>query len=253
MPQKLKLENLEDKLFVVAGGGCFGAKAVMFAKDVHAKVVVVDDRFDCEASNFVEKIVRGGGIAKALSVKPGYATLFVQDAVEFLVRLVGTKAPDYIVPAIPGNLAAKVVKRWLEHKGLVVEVKSQALKDVLKDIPENLILLCDENVGVIITSYMPKGSLCRVPCNQPVNFCPTTGRGKIGPMHRVLANVVHDKVTLGKILVSHIFRQEFGSFQGSELTSFLSDVEKLNVPCSLAVGTACSCHGILNLFSVRAF
>jgi len=248
----MKSENLKNKLFVVAGGGYFGAKAVMFGKDVHAKVVVVDERFDCEASSFVEAIVREGSIAKAVSVKPGYATLFVYDAVEFLVRLVGIRSPDYIVPAIPGNLAAKVVKRWLEHKGLVAEGKSHALKDVLKDIPENLVLLCDENAGVIITSYMPNGNLCRIPCDQPVDFCPTTGRGKIGPMHRVLANVVHEKVTLGKIFASHIFRQEFGSFQGSELASFLSDVEKLSCPYSLAVGTACKCHGILNLFSVRA-
>ena len=39
----MKSENLKNKLFVVAGGGYFGAKAVMFGKDVYAKVVVVDE------------------------------------------------------------------------------------------------------------------------------------------------------------------------------------------------------------------
>lgn len=136
----MKLENLENKLFVVAGGGYFGAKALIFAKDMHAKVIVIDNKSDCEASSFVDEIVKEDNVARALNVKPSSATLFVHDAVELLVRLVGIKTPDYIVPAIPGNLAARVVKSWLECKGLVVKGKSKALKNVLKEIPESLIL-----------------------------------------------------------------------------------------------------------------
>jgi len=247
----MKLENLKNKLIVVAGGGHFGAKAVTFAKDMYSRVVVIDNKLDCEASRFVEEIVKEGHIRRALNIEAGSATLFVYDAVEFLVNLLGITAPDYIVPTIPGNLAGKVVKRWLECKGLVVESKSNAMKSMVKDIPESLILHYDEDVGIIITSYMFKGSLCRVPCDQPLDFCPTTGRIKIGPMHRILAYATYDKVALSKILVGHLIGEEVGCFQGSELTSFLSDIERLKAPYSLAIGTACDCHGILNLFSIR--
>ena len=245
------VEDLKNKLTVVAGGGYFGTKAVIFAKDKCARVVVIDDKNDCEASRFVDEILEEEDIRRALNVKVGSVALFVCDAVELLVRLMGITAPDYIVPAIPGNLAGKVVKRWLEYKGLVVESKSEAMKNVVKDIPESLILHCDEEVGVIITSYMSKGSLCKVPCDQPMDFCPTSGKLKIGPMHRILAYATHNKVTLSKILVGHMLGQDVGCFQGSELASFLSDTKRLKAPYSLAMGTACNCHGILNLFSIR--
>lgn len=243
--------DLKNRLVVVAGGGYFGTKAVIFSKDKCARVVVIDNKIDCEASRLVDKIVKEEDIREVLNIKAGSATLFVCDAVGLLVSLMGVTAPDYIVPAIPGNLAGKVVKRWLEYRGLVVETKSEAMKNVVKDIPESLILHCDEEKGVMITSYMPEGSLCKVPCDQPRGFCPTTGMVKIGPMHRILAYATHDKVTLSKILVGHMLGEEVGCFQGSELASFLLGTERLKAPYSLAMGTACDCHGILNLFSIR--
>lgn len=248
----MKLGNLKNKLIVVAGGGYFGTKAVMLGKEMHARVGVIDNKIDCEASKFVDEIVKEEDIQRALNIEAGSATLFLCDAVEFLVRLLRITTPDFIFPAMPGNLAGKVIKRQLEHEGLVVESKSKVIKKVMKDIPESLILLCDEKMGVIITSYMFEGSTCRVPCDQPMDFCPTTGRLKIGPMHRILAYATHDKVTLSKILVGHILGEAVGSFEGPELASFLSDVMRLKTPYSLAIGTACDCHGILNLFSIHA-
>lgn len=249
---KMKLEFLKNKLIVVAGGGFFGTKAVMFGKDVHARVGVIDNRIDCEASKFVDEIIKEEDIQRILDIEAGSATLFVCDAVDFLVHLLGIAAPDFIFPAIPGNLSGKLIKRQLEYEGLVVESRSEVTKKVVKDIPESLIFLCDENMGVIITSYMFKGGMCRVPCDQPADFCLTTGRLKMGPMHRILAFATHDKVTLSKILVSRVFGETVGSFEGPELASFLSDVKRLKAPYTLAIGTACDCHGILNLFSIHA-
>jgi len=252
---KLKPENFQNKLVLIAGGGYFGTKAVILAKDVNARVVVVDNKIDCEASEFVDEIIRETDVHKTSDVKAGSAALFVCDAVEFSVRLMMITSPDYIVPAMHGHFAGKLVKKWLECKGLEVKSKLCVVENVLKDIPQSLILHCDKEMGVIITSYMSKGKLCKVPCDQPMDICPTTGMPKIGPMHRILAYATHDKVTTSKILVGHTLwgrkGGEVGYFQGSELTSFLSETKLLKTPYSLAIGTACDCHGILNLFSVR--
>lgn len=252
---KLKPENFQDKLVMIAGGGYFGTKAVILAKDVHAKVVVVDNKIDCKASEFVDEIITETDIHKTSDVKAGSAALFVCDAVEFIIRLMMITPPDYIVPAMHGHFAGKLVKKWLECEGLEVKSTLSVFENVVKDIPQSLILHCDKEMGVIITSYMSKGKLCTVPCDQPMDICPTTGITKMGPMHRILASATHDKVTRSKILVGHTLwgrkGEEVGYFQGSALTSFLSDTKRFKTPYSLAIGTACDCHGILNLFSVH--
>lgn len=243
--------ELTNKLIVVAGGGYFGTRAVRFAKEMGGRVVAVDSRIDCEASKFVDEIVEGENLRGALKVRAGSATLFVFDAVEFLSLLLKVTVPDYIAPAVPGHLAGKVVKSWLEQEGLVVECGSEAMRDVVDGIPEGLIVKKDEGMGVIITSYMQEGGQCKVPCDQPLDRCQTTGRLKKGPMYRILTNAARNKVTLSKVLFSHNLREEVGLFEGSELMSFLSDVKNLKTPYSLAIGTACGCHGILNLFLVK--
>jgi len=244
-------EDLRNKLVVVAGGGYFGTKAVRLAKDMGGRVVAIDSRVDCEASKFVDGIVEGEDLHGILNVRAGSATLFVFDAVEFLSRLMKATVPDYIAPSVPGHLAGKFVKNWLEREGLVVECGSKAMKDVIGGIPEGLIIHQDEGIGLIITSYMQEGGQCKVPCDQPLDRCQTTGRPKVGPMYRILTYATRDKVTLSKVLLSHNLRGEVGFFEGSELMSFLLDVERLKAPYSLAIGTACNCHGILNLFSIR--
>jgi hypothetical protein len=252
--QKLKPENFRDKLVLIAGGGYFGTKAVIIAKDVHSKVVVVDNKIDCRASELVDKIITETDVHKISDMKAGSAALFVCDAVEFIVRLMMITSPDYIVPAMHGHFAGKLVKKWLECEGLEVKSTSNVVENVLKEFPQRLILQCDKEMGVIITSYMSKGNLCKVPCDQPIDICPATGIAKMGPMHHILACATHDKVTLSKILVGHTLwgrkGGEVGYFQGSTLMSFLSDTKQLKTPYSLAVGTACDCHGILNLFYV---
>jgi|GEM_PF-583727 hypothetical protein len=246
----MESEDLKNKLVVVAGGGYFGTKAVRLAKDMGGKVVVIDSRVDCEASKFVDRIVKGEDLHGTLNVGAGSATLFVCDAVEFLSHIMKVTVPDYIVPSVPGHLAGKLVKNWLEREGLVVECGSEAMRSVVEGIPESLVVHQDKGMGIIITSYMQEGGECRIPCDQPLDRCKTTGRPKSGLMYHILAHATRE-VTLSKILFSHNLGGEVGLFEGSELMSFLSDVERLKAPYSIAIGTSCSCHGILNLFSVR--
>lgn len=128
----------------------------------------------------------------------------------------------------------------------------KALRNVGKDVPESLIQDFNEGMGVISASYMFKEKSCKVPCDQPSNFCPTTGRPKMGPMHQILTFATHNKSTASKVLISRMLGKEAGCFRGPGLTSFLSDAKRIKTPYSITIGTACSCHGILNLFSIRS-
>ncbi|KXB02327.1 hypothetical protein AKJ45_00120 [candidate division MSBL1 archaeon SCGC-AAA261F19] len=113
---KMKLEDLRNKLIVVAGGGYFGTKAAIFSKDMHARVVVVDNRVDCKASKFVDKIVEEVDIHESLNIKPSSATLFVCDAVDFLVRLMKIAKPDFIAPLYQGILRGRWLRSGLKTK-----------------------------------------------------------------------------------------------------------------------------------------
>lgn len=245
------MSEFRNKLIVIAGGGKFGARAAITSKKLLARTILVDKIPDCKASRLADEKVEGVGLERVLTVKPGNVTFFVCDAVEFLTNCLEAITPDYIVPAVPGNLTGLVVKRWLEKGGFDVKSDPKAMNRVLENVPKRLLLHLDKNSAVIITSYMPKGKLCKVPCDQPVDLCPTTGRAKIGSMHHILTRAVRNRVTCSKIVYSHKLGPEVGCFGGTEFASFLSHIEQLEIPYSLAIGTSCDCHGILNLFSVN--
>ncbi|MEM3382464.1 MAG: hypothetical protein QXL52_05325 [Nitrososphaerales archaeon] len=241
---------LKDKLIVIAGGGYFGTEALISAKESFAKIILLDEFPDCKASKFVEEIIDGIDLEKAMDVKASYAKFFICDAVKFLIDFLRKTTPDYIVPAIPGNLTGKLVMMWLENRGFKIKVESGLAEEVLDDIPKSMVNYYDKESGTIITSYMPKGSLCEIPCDQPLEFCPTTGKPKAGAMYKVLEYATWNKVKASKIIRSHKLQRNVGCFKGEELTSFLSYINQIEKPYSIAIGTACACHGILNVFSV---
>jgi hypothetical protein len=242
--------SFKDKLIVIAGGGYFGTEALISAKESFAKIILLDEFPDCKASKFADEIVKGIDLNKAMEVKANNVKFFICDAVRFLTDFLRKVTPDYIVPAIPGNLTGKLVMRWLEDQGFKIRVESRLVKEVLDDIPKSMVNHYDKNSGTIITSYMPKGRLCKIPCDQPLDFCPTTGKPKAGAMYKVLEHATWNKVKASKIIRSHKLQRDVGCFRGEELTSFLSCIDQIERPYSLAIGTACVCHGIMNIFSV---
>lgn len=242
--------TLRDKLVVIAGGGYFGTEALISAKESFAKIILLDVFPDCKASGLVDEIINGIDLGEALNVKANEAKLFICDAIRFLVDFLKKVIPDYIVPAVPGNLTGKLVMTWLEDQGFKINFESRLLKEVLEDIPKSMINYYDEDSGIIVTSYMPKGSLCKIPCDQPLEFCPTTGKPKAGTMYKILEYATWDKVKASKILCSQKLQRNVGCFKGGELASFLSYIDRIERPYSIAIGTACACHGILSVFSV---
>jgi len=239
---------LKGKLVFVMGGGKFGIRALRYLKAKGAKVLVADVNSNCIASSEVD--VQAAGFSVLDSLADGQAAFLVGDAVDLLLGLMETKVPDLVVTAIPSNAVAKVVEGWIAKRGIKLEVHRKGIPKVLENIPKSLVSVVDEYSGVIVVSYMPSHMRCRENCMPPKDVCASTGRPKLASMDKLLEFAVYNNVDASAILMSRQLTGGLGAIDGKELHSLLKRLENLNKPYTLAIGTACDCHGILNLAKV---
>jgi S-adenosylhomocysteine hydrolase len=237
--------TLKGKLVFVMGGGKFGTNALQYLKTKGCKVLVADINPDCKAKPEVD--VHTTGLDVTDSLADGQAAFIVGDAVELLLALLEIKVPDLVVTAIPGNAVAKVVEGWFLKHGCKLEPYSDAVQKVLKNIPESLVSYVDVDSAVIVVSYMPSNLRCRENCMPPKDFCASTGRPKLASMNKLLRFSVYNITDASAIFRSRQLKGGLGAIKGNELCSILERLETLREPCTLAIGTACDCHGIVNL------
>lgn len=240
---------LKGKLVFVMGGGNFGTKALKYLKAKRCKVLVADVNPYCMAKS--EVTIQAAGLDVADSLVDGQAAFLVGDAVEILLPLLETKVPDLVVTAIPGNAAAKVVESWLSKLGYKLEPYRTVIPRVLENIPKSLVSFVDEDSAVIVVSYMPSHMRCRENCMPPKDFCASTGRPKLTSMDKLLQFSVYNLMDTATIFRSRQLTGGLGAIDGKELYSLLKRLDNLNKPYTLAIGTACDCHGILNLTKVK--
>ncbi len=239
---------LKGKLVFVMGGGKFGTRALRYLKAKGAKVLVADVNSNCTASSEVD--VQAAGFSVLDSLADGQAAFLVGDAVDLLLGLMETKVPDLVVTAIPSNAVATVVEGWLAKRGIKLEVHRKVIQKVLENIPKSLVSVVDEYSGVIVVSYMPSHMRCIENCMPPKDVCASTGRPKLASMDKLLEFGVYNNVDASAILMSMQLTGGLGAIDGKEIHSLLKRLENLNKPYTLAIGTACDCHGILNLTKV---
>jgi hypothetical protein len=244
------LTLLKGKLAFVMGGGKFGTRALQYLKAKRCKVLLADINPDCTAKS--EVTVQAASLDVADSLADGQAAFLVGDAVKLLLALLETKVPDLVVTAIPGNAAAKVVTGWLSKRGCKLEPYRKVIPKVLENIPKSLISFVDQDSAVIVVSYMPSHMRCRENCVPPKDFCAVTGRPKLASMDKLLEFSVYNHTDASTILRSRQLKGGLGAIDGKELHSLLKRLENLHKPYTLAIGTACDCHGILNLTKAKA-
>ncbi|MCW4035167.1 MAG: hypothetical protein NWF03_07365, partial [Candidatus Bathyarchaeota archaeon] len=150
----------------------------------------------------------------------------------------------------PGNAVAKLVVGWFAKRGFAAEAYGEAVAGVLDNLPKSLVSFVDEKQAVVVVSYMPAGSRCRDNCLPPKGVCASTGRPKLAPMNRLLEFSVYNLFDCAVVLDSKQLTGGLGAIQGTELVSFLNQLDKMGKPCTLAVGTACDCHGVINLLKI---
>jgi hypothetical protein len=70
-------------------------------------------------------------------------------------------------------------------------------------------------------------------------------------MDKLLEFSVYNLTDATAILRSRQLKGGLGAIDGKELHSLLKRLENLHKPYTLAIGTACDCHGILNLTKAK--
>jgi hypothetical protein len=239
---------LEGKLVFVMGGGKFGTNALRHLKAKGAKVLVADLNTDCVASSEVD--VQADELNVWDSLADGQAAFLVANAVHLLADMLESRVPDLVVTAISGNAVAKVVEVYLAKRGFKLEPHRKAVPKILENIPESLVSVVDEDSGVIVVSYMPSHMRCRENCVPPKDVCALTGRPKLASMNRILEFAVYNQVDVSGVLMSRQLMGGLGAIEGKDLHSLLKRLDELKAPYTLAVGTTCDCHGILNITKI---
>ena len=234
----------EGDFLVCLGGGHFGTKAARLGKECKARTMIIDTNADCAAREIVDVVLTGQG-----TIEAGQVSLIVGDAMEILFSILKGETPQWVIPAAPGHSLGRLVKSWLTAEGLKVAGGGGLLREVLAGLPRRLVLSADEKSGILKSSYMAEGMRCKAGCTQP-GICPVTKRKKPAPMYKLLEFSASEAVDCYKIFLSRQF-DGVGGVPGAEVEKALKYLAGLTPPYSLAIGTSCHCHGILNLFKVE--
>ncbi len=237
-------------LVFIAGGGAFGSRALNdVCKTMRgARVLVADVDESCPARGLVDAVLREGELSEE-GLKAFESMLVVGDAAKVLSKALrmGFK-PEVVVPAIPKHFAADFLRRELEAQGRRVSPKPLALEEALRSFPRDLVLGASAESAMFTSSYMPPRSKCNVPCSQP-SVCPVTGRFKPRPMFELM-RVALRSADAALVLETKRMGDFSGGFYFDELWGFVKEVGAVRGDLTLAVATACRCHGVANFFEV---
>lgn len=217
-------KTMGNKTALIIGGGNYGTKACRYFKGQKTRVILVDNDPECNAKAFV--------------AKEDFVVKDAKDAWDLALKL----KPDFIVPTHPGHTLGKWIREYFHLKPL-----PDSLPNVIKRLPQSLFLGCDEPNARLIFSYMTKGKLCRGDCLPSPNRCALTREPRPAPLYKLLEYAIFELFDCGRIFAAEQLAAGIGAIRTSEFLAFMNEIE-IKKPKTLAVGTACQCHGVLNLF-----
>jgi len=220
----MRRKTMRGKTALVIGGGNFGTKACLFFKQQQARVILVDNDPGCKA--------------QAVVPREDFVVQDARDAWELALNI----KPDFIVPAHAEHTCVRWIKKKFCFKPLPAFIP-----DVTKRLPQSLYLGCDEPEARLIFSYMTRGKLCPEDCSHLTQECVLTREPRPAPLYKLLEYAVFGLFDCSKILASEQMAPGVGAIRTSEFLAFIKEIE-IKKPETLAVGTACLCHGLLNLF-----
>ncbi|MBU0714706.1 MAG: hypothetical protein KJ964_05060 [Verrucomicrobia bacterium] len=216
--------TMGNKTVLVIGGGNYGTKACQYFRAQKARVILMDNDPACKA--------------KELVAQNDFVLKDAQSAWDLALKL----KPDFIVPTCSSHTCGGWIREYFRLSPL-----SDSIADVTRRLPQSLFLGFDEPNASLIFSYMTKGKLCREDCPHPPTECGLTREPRPAPLYKLLEYGVFELFDCAKIFVSEQMAPSVGAIKASDFLAFVQEIE-IKKPKTLAVGTACRCHGILNLF-----
>ncbi|MDG6222905.1 MAG: hypothetical protein QCH99_06560 [Candidatus Bathyarchaeota archaeon] len=236
--------TLKGKSVFVMGGGKFGTNALRYLKTKEAKVLVVDINPNCKAKP--EADIQAYSLDAWNSLKNGQPAFLAGDAYKLLLDLLQTSVPDFVVTAIQGNTIANVVQNWFTKNGFKSEPYLEGVSKVLENLPKSMVFV-NENTAFIAASYMYPDKRCKTNCTAPKNVCALTGRPKPATIESLLKFAVFGVADHCILFSSPLLTAGLGAINGNDLSSLFKKLETFPKPFTLALGTACDCHGVVSL------
>ncbi len=123
----------------------------------------------------------------------------------------------------------------------------EGLSMLKKYLLQSLILRKNKAKSILVLSYMPKGKTCIENCIPPDGYCRLTKEPRPTPVYALLNYAIFGKFDLGKVFISEQIAIGLGGIRTKNVLKVIDEIRE-EKPKTLAIGTACQCHGILNLF-----
>ena len=208
----------------ILGGGRFGQQAAetILNHNPSAKLTIVD-------------------LHPSLHL-PDNSNIIKENAISWLYKnLTPTAAVDKIIPAIPLHLAAEWIKRKLSVGNISVEAV-ELDNSYLQGLPHPI------RHGISQVSISYADFLCPPHCSEP-ELCTFTKKPRPTPLYELL--LAHDFHPLTSCIIrSRQFGAGVGGFYPKDLWNIYGKVKLLS-DASLLLATACKCHGIIDVFTLK--
>ncbi len=163
------------------------------------------------------------------------------DGIEYLeCNLANEADPDWIVPAIPLHVAFEWIRIKLSKTRTVQKIPIP--KALVTELP-NPIAADTGQLYVSIADFE-----CPENCSEPDEVCTHTKKPRLMVLHEYLKSIQLKNVKT-VVIRSHQLAPGVGGYTPQTLFAALNEIEAARGPVSLA--TACSCHGILQLFEQK--
>jgi hypothetical protein len=164
------------------------------------------------------------------------------DGVTFLVQnlAIASRWPDWIIPVIPIHVSYEWIKAMLTDSHRFQQLYLP--DEFVKSLP-NAVRGGDGEIYLSNADFV-----CPETCSEPDRKCTVTREERPRIMHRFLQSLrfgeYHSHVVRSRQLCPGV-----GGFRPRDLFGALETVRDLDVPVLLS--TACSCHGVMQAFSMQ--
>jgi len=165
-----------------------------------------------------------------------------KDGIQYLERnLASAHYPDWIVPAIPLHTAYEWIRTKLSKSHNVQKIAVP--EDFVTELPHPI----NAETGRLYISIAD--FKCPENCPEPDEICTHTGKPRLMVLHEFLKSIQpKDLKTI--VIRSHQLAPGVGGYTPRALFAALKEIEAAQRP--ILIGTACSCHGVMDAFKILA-
>ena len=253
-----------SNLIIIAGGGKFGEKAVLFARKKNFSAILIDKDFNCYASKFIDEKLDINTLQNLdVNYFKAKKIYFLNTDISIILELIEKFKPYYIIPVIPIHLLAEIIKLFFSKNYIRLNSDDTSTEAFFIKADKNIILNYIKEKAVVYLSYAKVNEICPDNCSGPLKYCPNFKREKPISISSYLKNYFEAKDVIKiikkdfiKIMIlaeSYQLMPGLGGLKGKHIKMIIDTLNKsinslLKVSFKCIIATTCNCHGVINFF-----